>query len=603
MDALARGWRIFPVRPGFLDPILENWQQRATSDPAQIEAWLRQYPGCNWGAACGPESGFFAVDVKDPRAMQSLEDEYGPVPEGLCICAPLGYTLIYAWPRDAEVRTATNRPCAGIDICGRGFYIVIPPSAQSQDHRYEYSDPTLPIPECPPWLFKLIGAQHETGNRYAGKMGATASRATAEAAATNGGDYWPEPMGPSAFYGLAGDFVNLVLPESESDPQALLLAFLVGAGAIIGGGPYYSVEATRHPVNEYCVIVGKTSKARKGTATERAMSLLNRVSANFMGARRRSGLSSGEGLIQAVRDPREDDVQVNEKGKPPRLVRQVVDKGEADKRLLIVESEFSSVLQQLSRDGNTLSAVLRDAYDGKPIRVMARSNRDSCVSPHISLLGNITMEEVRRLLTTNDKANGFGNRILWCCAKRSKLLPFGGNPLDATTVETLVINLERAFEFAKGIGRLEFDEECRRVWPDIYAELTKEAPGIFGSMTARAEAHTARLFSTYAVLDSSRTIHLPHLYAAKAVWDYCENSVRAIFGDLLGDETADAILRMLKHAPDGMTQTEISNAFGRHKSAAELNRALSLLERQQKVGRDQVQTDGAPLTRWTPYAN
>ena len=85
---------------------------------------------------------------------------------------------------------------------------------------------------------------------------------------------WPEPMDGNAFYGPAGDFVHLVLPQTESDPQALLVAFLVGFGAIVGGQPFYQVEDTRHAVNEFAVIVGKTAKARKGTATDRAMRIL-----------------------------------------------------------------------------------------------------------------------------------------------------------------------------------------------------------------------------------------------------------------------------------------------------------------------------------------
>jgi hypothetical protein len=97
-------------------------------------------------------------------------------------------------------------------------------------------------------------------------------------------------------------------------------------------------------------------------------------------------------------------VQVKDKSGPQRFERQIVDNGEADKRLFVVESEFGSVLQQSGRDGNILSAILRDAWDGKPLRVLARSNKDSCQKPHITMLGNVTVEELQRLLTTNDKA-------------------------------------------------------------------------------------------------------------------------------------------------------------------------------------------------------
>lgn len=409
---------------------------------------------------------------------------------------------------------------------------------------------------------------------------------------------WPEPMSMDALYGLAGDFVRLVLPETEADPQALLLAFLVGFGCMVGRTPFYQVESTRHGVNLSVVIVGDTSKARKGTATDRAIDILSRIDNDFMTNRRRSGLSSGEGLLHAVRDSREEDVQVKDKSRPPKFERQIVDTGESDKRLLVIESEFGSVLQQSGRDGNILSAILRDAWDGKSLRVLARSNKDSCQEPHIALVGNITIEELRRLLTTNDKANGFGNRILWCCARRSKRLAHGGKPLDAAKVEALVSGLRSALQTSQTIGRVRFDAEAHRAWESAYDVLTEGATGIFGSMTARAEAQVARLAALYALLDSSDLIRMEHLKAAQEIWAYCEDSVLHIFGNALGDETADAIMRLLRNAADGMTQTEINRAFGSHKSSAELNRALDLLQQRGSIEFQKVDTGGGPAIRW-----
>lgn len=348
-------------------------------------------------------------------------------------------------------------------------------------------------------------------------------------------DQWPEPMSDEAFHGLAGEFVRLVLPETEADPQALLIAFLVGFGCMLGRRPFYLVEDTRHGVNLFAVVVGDTAKARKGTATDRATRILTLVDAPFIEARKRSGLSSGEGLIQSVRDAREEDVAIKEKGAQQRVERQVVDTGETDKRLLVIESEFGSVLQQSGREGNILSAILRDAWDGKPLSVMARSNKDSCQEPHISLLGNITIEELHRLLTSNDKANGFGNRILWSCARRSKRLPHGGQPLDESAVRSLVMRLRAALDFGRKAGRVRFDAESARAWESAYEVLTEGADGIFGSMTARAEAQAVRLATLYALLDSSDLIRMPHLKAAREVWSYCEDSVRYIFGNNLGN--------------------------------------------------------------------
>ena len=261
---------------------------------------------------------------------------------------------------------------------------------------------------------------------------------------------WPQPMSQAAFHGPAGDFVRLAAPHTEADPAALLMAFLVGVGCMMGRGPHYQVEDSRHGMNLFTVFVGETSKARKGTATDRALKLLREIDPVFMSNCCCSGLASGEGLIEQVRDAREDDVPIKSKdGTELRFERQVVDNGVGDKRLLVVESEFGSVLQQTGREGNILSAVLRDCWDGRPLRILARSNKDRCEEPHIALIGNVTVEELKRLLTTNDRANGFGNRILWCCSRRSKLLPRGGRPVDPAALAHLAARVRAG----GGVGR------------------------------------------------------------------------------------------------------------------------------------------------------
>jgi hypothetical protein len=411
---------------------------------------------------------------------------------------------------------------------------------------------------------------------------------------------WPEPMQEPAFYGLAGEFVRLIAPETEADPAALLLTLLVGLGCMLGRRPYYQVEDSRHGMNLFTVIVGETSKARKGTATDRALKLLARIDPVFTASRVSSGLSSGEGLIEAVRDPREEDVPVKGKeGGPVQFERQRVDNGEADKRFLVVESEFGSVLQQTGREGNILSAVLRDCWDGRPLRILARTNKDRCEAPHISLIGNVTTEELKRLLTTNDRANGFGNRILWVCSRRSKFLALGGGALDEARYEALVRRMQAAMKAAGAIDRVTFAEETIPTWEKLYAVLGEGAPGLFGSMTARAEAQVVRLATLYALLDGSARIRLQHLEAAQEVWGYCEESVRYIFGDVLGDETADGILKALGKAPQGLTQTELNRSFGSHKSASEMARALKLLQAKGLLRMERESTGGSPVTRWS----
>ena len=83
---------------------------------------------------------------------------------------------------------------------------------------------------------------------------------------------WPEPTN-EALYGLAGEVVTRLIPNTESDQAALLLQFLVSFGNCVGRGPYFLVEGTKHYPNLFVVLAGQTAKARKGTSADRIRQL------------------------------------------------------------------------------------------------------------------------------------------------------------------------------------------------------------------------------------------------------------------------------------------------------------------------------------------
>ena len=120
---------------------------------------------------------------------------------------------------------------------------------------------------------------------------------------------------------------------------------------------------------------------------------------------------------------------------------------------------------------------------------------------------------------------------------------------------------------------------------------------MLGAVTARAEAQTLRLSLLYALLDASPQIRRPHLEAALALWQFAEASAVYIFGDAVGDPVADRVLAALR-ANGPMSQSALSDLFGRHLSAAKLARALETLLRLGKVRMQQLATGGRPTTLW-----
>lgn len=398
---------------------------------------------------------------------------------------------------------------------------------------------------------------------------------------------WPAPLAPQAFHGLTGEFVRLTRPHTESDDAALAVQFLVAAGSVIGRGPHVGVEADRHGLNLFGCLVGPSAKGRKGTSWGHNRRVWERVDPLWAGNRVADGVGSGEALIEEVRDPRVDP-DTNEK----------VDPGVTDKRLMLLVPEFAGLLKVQGREGSTLSAVLRNAWDGGQLRVMTRRNPVKASETHISCVAHITRDELLRLATETDAANGLFNRWLWVAVRRSKTLPFGGD-LAPEALNDLVTRLHSVLRFAATVGRIHFGEEAAALWVSVYPELSEAKPGLLGAVTARAEAQALRLAALYAVLDLSAVILREHLDAALAVWAYCEASARWVFGDKLGDGTADTILAALRGAGDaGMSRTDISGLFGRNLAAGRLNLALTVLAEHGLARCERSATSGRPTERW-----
>ena len=398
---------------------------------------------------------------------------------------------------------------------------------------------------------------------------------------------WPDPISEDAFHGLVGEVVRALEPHSEADPAALLIQFLVAVGNVIDRSPHFRAEADRHALNLFTVLVGETSKARKGSSWTHIFRLVSSIDQDWGDWSIQTGLSSGEGLIHAVRDPTEKDDD------------RTADAGPLDQRLLVVESEFASPLRMIARDGNTLSPVIRQAWDGGKLQVMTKQSPETATNAHVSIIGHVTRDELRRELTRTDAGSGFGNRFLWVCVRRSKSLPDGGL-LPESEFAHLTDRLRRSVEFARGLGNHEFqrDPEAKSLWHLIYPELSEGKPGLFGAVTSRAEAQVMRLACVYALLDCSKEIRSVHLRAAVAVWTYCEESAKYIFGDALGYPLADALHRLLGKNPQGMPRTVISDALGRNRTSVEIDAALAILEERGLATATSKETNGRPAIVW-----
>ena len=390
------------------------------------------------------------------------------------------------------------------------------------------------------------------------------------------GTVWPV-LSPDALYGLAGDVVRTIGPHTEADPAALLMQFLTAIGNVLGRDLYATAEDARHGLNLNVVLVGDSSKGRKGTSWARIKSLISRTDDRWSRKQIVSGLSSGEGLIERFEYIDEDD-NVN------------------DKRLLVVQSEFASVLKVMERPGNTLSPVIRDLWDClEVIQTLTRKkNKLYTTNPHLSIIAHITLDELLKQLCETETMNGFANRFLLVLVKRSRCLPEGSS-IPEDELHTLAEQMCKVVTAWKGREqRFKRDDKARELWAQDYERLSEGKPGLFGAATNRAEAQVLRISCIYPALDCSAVVRIDHLNAALAVWDYCQQSAALIFGDATGDSVADKILNAL--VIGDLTRNEIrESVFQRNMPAARIDIALRMLLKSGRITVRREETEGRPV--------
>ena len=204
----------------------------------------------------------------------------------------------------------------------------------------------------------------------------------------------------AALHGKLGEFVRLCAPHTEASPAGLLATSLAAVGALLGRETQWTFGDSEHHPRLFVLLVGGSGRGRKGGAINAgARRLLRLISPEFHEQRVVSGLSSAEGIIEVVRDATPD--RNDRYGKPI-----FGDPGVGDKRCLVIEDEFGSVLRVMVREGNRLSPVLRAAWDGQNLQTLTKSEARSATKPHICLIGAITSDELRTLLGPDSIRNG-----------------------------------------------------------------------------------------------------------------------------------------------------------------------------------------------------
>ncbi|GLW53870.1 DUF3987 domain-containing protein [Kitasatospora phosalacinea] len=361
---------------------------------------------------------------------------------------------------------------------------------------------------------------------------------------------------PEVFCGWVGETVRALDATTEADPVGILVNLLSAGGAVIGPGPFLWIGNDRHPALIWALTVGATAAGRKGAASNTVRRLFKAAVPAFVADNTPTGLSSGEGLIEAVRDGETD----------PKTGKETA--GVVDKRLWVVESEYGITMARARREGSSLGGVLRQAWNGEDLGVM---NREAlrATAPHIALIGHISPRELRAKMQDSEMAGGTYNRFLPVFVHRNLLLP------DATGApEALVNNLAAAWrtvlDDARRVGEVQLTDQAAELWrSEVYPALSGEedGDGPLAEFTARAAPYTKRTAMVYALLDHRDTIGEDHLRAAWALIRYARASAAHILGpaaNTTGDPDLDKLARAVREAgAAGLSGDEVYRLFKR----------------------------------------
>ena len=246
---------------------------------------------------------------------------------------------------------------------------------------------------------------------------------------------------------------------------------------------------------------------------------------------------------------------------------------------MVFDQEFASALTCTKRDGNILSMSMRSFWDSGEYSPLIKTNPIRTSDAHICITTHITMEELKVVLPDMQVVNGFANRFLWICARRTKLVPLP-SPMPTEEIRQIQNKLWRLVEQAQKIELVSMSAKAQVRWKEMYPIISREHKGVAGSILNRGEAQTLRLALIYCLFDGKQQIDEHHLDAALAFWSYAEASVLYIFGGRAANPLEEKIVQALKQG--SLSATGLSNALGRNVSKNVLDAALQgLLDAQQ----------------------
>ena len=415
----------------------------------------------------------------------------------------------------------------------------------------------------------------------------------------------PPQTTPGMFPGLLKEIIKECCSRSEAVPVAVCAHVLMRFAALVGPMVYLPIGDERRRLNEFMLMIGPTGLG-KGASGHGPKRIFKRVeeylqldldrqlqAGKSQGVNRFSqlkvhsgGLSSGEGLAAAL-----EDGKAGSDDNPP----------VTDKRLFVLEPEFSNIMSLCQRVGNTLSIVLRNAFDGMPIQPLTKRDKVKVSDPFVCLLANITDKELTRHEQGDMMAaNGMLNRFLILWQQPTRDVPFP-DPIPDERVDHLARQLadqiiaarrghhETHYQRIRSLSWcLNLNESARRYWSRHYSALINRPDAEqVQALTRRHRLHALILGGLFALLEGHTIIQKAHLKTALAWVDYSRQSVTYAYQSQRLQQQAEENHRaarrilyavvLLNQKHGRCTRTDLHNFYQRKLKAAAITQALETL--------------------------
>jgi hypothetical protein len=173
-----RGWPVFPLywpdgqrcSCGKSDcdsvakhPLTAHGFLDATTDPEAIREHWKTHPAANVGLRTGTDGGVLVMDIDSRHSGEesflALQKELGVLPNGPAVKTGNGEHLYFAYPDCGLKSRVQVKGRGGIDIRGKGGYVVAPPSQHRSGQFYHWQrKPNGKLPMLPSsWITFLAG--------------------------------------------------------------------------------------------------------------------------------------------------------------------------------------------------------------------------------------------------------------------------------------------------------------------------------------------------------------------------------------------------------------------------------------------------------------